>query len=112
MKQSIVVRTDLGMGTGKLAAQVAHASLLAYHEADEGVRDDWERGGAKKVVLAADDEGHLLELRDEARVSALPHSLVRDAGHTQVEPDTLTALGVGPAEEDLVDGVTGHLDLL
>lgn len=112
MKQAIVVRTDLGMGTGKLAAQVAHASLKAYEDASSATRRDWKSGGQKKVVLKAGGESELLDLADVARREGLPHSLIRDAGHTQIEPGTLTALAVGPGPENVVDKVTGELSLL
>ncbi|MDY6775808.1 MAG: peptidyl-tRNA hydrolase Pth2 [Halobacteria archaeon] len=112
MKQSIVVRTDLGMGDGKTASQVAHASLQAYEKASEDAQTDWKSTGMKKVVLEADSESDLLELKREAESMGLPTSLIRDAGHTQIEPGTLTALGVGPAEDDEVDRVTGDLRLL
>ncbi len=111
MKQAIVARTDLGMGEGKLAAQVAHASLSAYEDADERTRKRWKGGGQKKVVLKGDGESELFELADGARAAGLPNAIVRDAGHTQLEPGTVTALGVGPADEDAVDRVTGHLSL-
>lgn len=112
MKQAIVVRTDVGMGTGKLAAQAAHASLKAYENAGPDARRTWSNGGQKKVVLKVASEPEIYELADQARREGLPHSVVRDAGHTQLEPGTVTAMAVGPGEENLVDRVTGELKLL
>ncbi|MFB6101040.1 MAG: peptidyl-tRNA hydrolase Pth2 [Haloplanus sp.] len=111
MKQAIVARTDLGMGQGKLAAQVAHASLSAYEDADDRTRRAWKGEGQKKVVLKASGESALFELADAAERAGLPHAIIRDAGHTQLEPGTVTTLAVGPAEDDVVDRVTGDLSL-
>jgi PTH2 family peptidyl-tRNA hydrolase len=111
MKQAIVVRTDIGMGTGKLAAQVAHASLSAYEDADERTRRAWKGDGQKKVVLKGDGEATLFELADVAENAGLPNAIIRDAGHTQLEPGTVTALAVGPGDDDVVDRVTGELSL-
>jgi PTH2 family peptidyl-tRNA hydrolase len=111
MKQALVARADLGMGEGKLAAQVAHASLMAYEEAGTEARGAWKGDGQKKVVLRADSESELLDLADVARREGLPHAVVRDAGHTQLDPGTVTTLGVGPADGDAVDRVTGDLSL-
>jgi PTH2 family peptidyl-tRNA hydrolase len=111
MKQAIVAREDLGMGRGKLAAQVAHASLMAYENADDRTRGAWKGGDQKKVVLKANGEAALFDLADGAEREGLPHAIVRDAGHTELEPGTVTALGVGPGEDDVVDRVTGDLPL-
>jgi PTH2 family peptidyl-tRNA hydrolase len=111
MKQAIVVRADLGMGEGKLAAQVAHASLMAYEDADDRTRSAWKGTGQKKIVLRADGESRLFELADRADAAGLPHAVVRDAGHTQLDPGTVTALAVGPGADDRVDRVTGDLPL-
>ena len=111
MKQAIVARTDIGMGTGKLAAQVAHASLSAYAKAGRRNRKRWKSGGQKKVVLKGDSERTLHELAAIADSEGIPHAIVRDAGHTQLEPGTVTTLAVGPADEELVDRVTGELSL-
>jgi PTH2 family peptidyl-tRNA hydrolase len=111
MKQAIVARTDLGMGQGKLAAQVAHASLSAYEDAEERTRSAWKGGGQKKVVLQADGEQALFEFAEAASAEGLPNAVVRDAGHTQLDPGSVTALAVGPGEVDAVDRVTGDLSL-
>jgi PTH2 family peptidyl-tRNA hydrolase len=111
MKQAIVARGDIGMGQGKLAAQVAHASLSAYEDADDRTRKAWKGGGQKKVVLKADGEEQLFRLADAAEREGLANAIIRDAGHTQLEPGTVTALAVGPGEEDRVDKVTGDLPL-
>lgn len=111
MKQAIVARGDLGMGAGKLAAQVAHASLMAYEAAEADVRQSWTEDGQKKVVLEVRDERTLFDIHEEAGRAGLPRSLVRDAGHTQLEPGTVTAIAVGPAADDRVDDITGHLSL-
>lgn len=111
VKQTIVVRTDLGMGTGKLAAQVAHASLSAYEDTNRKTRKEWKGSGQQKVVLKGDGESHLFELADQAESKGLPHAIIRDAGHTQLDPDTVTTLAVGPGREDIVDRVTGDLSL-
>lgn len=111
MKQAIVARTDIGMGTGKLAAQVAHASLSAYEKADEGRRRQWKSGGQKKIVLKGSSERELHELAEIADREGVPNAIIRDAGHTQLEPGTVTTLAVGPAADDVVDQVTGELSL-
>ncbi|EFW92095.1 peptidyl-tRNA hydrolase [Haladaptatus paucihalophilus DX253] len=111
MKQAIVARTDIGMGKGKLAAQVAHASLSAYEDTGERARKQWKGEGQKKVVLKAGGEDEVFRLAEKARAEGLPHAIIRDAGHTQLDPGTVTALAVGPADDDLVDRVTGSLSL-
>jgi PTH2 family peptidyl-tRNA hydrolase len=111
MKQAIVARADLGMGEGKLAAQVAHASLSAYEDAGSRARKRWKGEGQKKVVLQASGEDAVFALAEKANAEGLPNAVVRDAGHTQLDPGTVTALAVGPADDDLVDRVTGDLSL-
>jgi PTH2 family peptidyl-tRNA hydrolase len=111
MKQAIVARRDLNMGEGKLAAQVAHASLSAYEDAASRVASEWKGSGQKKIVLAADGESQLFELADVAEREGIAHAIVRDAGHTELEPGTVSALAVGPASETLIDRVTGELPL-
>lgn len=114
MKQVIVVRTDLRMGKGKIAAQVAHASLEAYkrtlREHPDWV-EAWEREGSKKVVLKVRSEKELLELYERAK-KEVPAALIRDAGYTQVDPGTVTCAGFGPAPDDVMDRLFGHLKLL
>uniref|UniRef100_A0A8C4NMS3 Peptidyl-tRNA hydrolase 2, mitochondrial n=1 Tax=Eptatretus burgeri TaxID=7764 RepID=A0A8C4NMS3_EPTBU len=113
-KLVLVVRSDLGMGKGKVAAQCAHAAVSAYKRVarsnEEGLRR-WEYGGQSKVVLRAPDEDALSQLLAHARSLSLPVSLVQDAGRTQIAPGSRTVLGIGPGAADIVDKVTGHLKL-
>lgn len=115
MKQAIVVRTDLQMGKGKVAAQVAHASLAAAEAAQEkkaGWYREWKGEGQAKIVLKVASFEALDELYRKARSAGLPASMVEDRGLTQVDPGTVTCLGVGPAPDEEVDRVTGKLKLL
>ena len=111
MKQVIAARTDLDMGRGKLAAQVAHASLSAYEDADAKTRRAWKGGGQKKFVVKVSGESELFEVASRAERERLPHAVIRDAGHTQLEPGTPTTCAVGPGRDDVVDKVTGDLSL-
>ena len=114
MKQVIAVRADLAMGKGKVAAQAAHAAIEAMLKAkqkDEKAVEQWLAGGAQKVVVKIGSEQELLELFEAAR-KRLPCALIRDAGRTQVEPGTLTCVGIGPAEEKEIDKYTAQLKLM
>jgi len=114
-KQVIVVREDLDISEGKRAAQVAHGALSAALEAREKHTKwykEWLREGQRKVVLRAEDLGHLRALHEKARALKLPCASIDDAGLTELPPGTTTVLGIGPAPEDLVDQVTGSLPLL
>jgi PTH2 family peptidyl-tRNA hydrolase len=114
-KQVIVVRTNLRMSKGKTCAQVAHASLGSAERARKESRDwyeSWRKEGQKKVVVEGKDGEELLQLLETARANNLPYYLVEDAGLTELEPGTTTALGIGPAPNELMDKVTGHLKLL
>jgi PTH2 family peptidyl-tRNA hydrolase len=111
-KQAIIVRKDLKLGAGKLAAQVAHASVGAMRKAGKSAAEEWESEGSKKVVLKVEGVSQLIELQRKAWAKKLPMFLVRDAGLTQVEAGTVTCLGIGPAEEERIDELTAGLKLL
>lgn len=111
-KLVLVVRKDLKMGVGKIASQCSHASIMAYQKSSKITLLKWAMAGQKKIVVGCPNEQALLDIRDKAKQHRLLTSTVRDAGHTQVERDTTTVLAVGPAKEELIDQVTGHLSLL
>ena len=114
-KQAIVIRADLKMGKGKIAAQASHAAVSAAEEArnhHEVWWEEWLEEGQRKVVVKVKGEAELLQLRQQAGRMRLPFALIFDRGLTQLPPDTLTCLGIGPALSDEVDKITGKLPLL
>lgn len=111
-KQAIIIRTDLDMGKGKIAAQASHACLQSFKAASARDVEEWEFDGSKKVVLKVGSEKDLVELFMQAKKKRLPCALIKDAGHTQITPGTVTALAIGPCEEKDVDALTGTLKLL
>lgn len=124
IKMVLVVRKDLHMGAGKVAAQCAHAAVATFeklieHEAQSNVTSlewkswfaSWRATGCAKVVLQCADEPAMLKLATKAKASGLPYHVIRDAGRTQIAAGSKTVLSVGPGPKSLVDGVTGELKL-
>ncbi|HEX2773241.1 MAG TPA: peptidyl-tRNA hydrolase Pth2 [Micromonosporaceae bacterium] len=113
VKLALVIRTDLAMGRGKIAAQAAHAAVAAVlvnqHTSDFAA---WLHEGQPKVVLKVGSGDELEGLCATAVAAALPVEVIRDAGRTQVEPLTATCCAIGPAATERVDLVTGRLSLL
>ena len=112
LKQAIVVRADLQLPKGKLAVQVAHASVDAAFASERGALDAWFDGGQKKVVLKVPSRAALFALKKQAEAAGLVTALIRDAGKTVLRPNTVTCLGIGPAEEEQIDSVTGKLQMV
>lgn len=112
MKQVIVVRNDLKMTKGKLAAQACHASLGAYKRADSNIIREWELDGEKKVIVKVNSLEELFEIKEIAKKNNIPNYLVRDAGRTQLPASTITCLGIGPDEDEIIDRATSDLKLL
>lgn len=114
IKQVIVVRTDLGMGKGKIAAQVGHACVLGAEHVRKS-HPDWFNEwwlGQEKVVLKVSGLKELEHVKNDAISLAIPWSEVSDAGHTQIAPGTITCISLGPAPEETIDRISGELKLL
>lgn len=137
-KQVLVMRKDLGMKKGKSTAQGAHASLgaiLQMMNNGDNMRDnppeiidnaytlslkvevgspmdDWLMGIFRKVALGVKSEEELMVIHKQAVEAGLPVSLITDSGLTQFKGiKTVTCLAIGPAAEDEIDSITGHLPL-
>jgi len=112
-KLTLIVRADLGMGRGKIAAQAAHAAVAAAL-ASVGSTDlrAWLRDGQPKVVLRANSEAELYALAERAERAGLRVQMIHDAGRTQVAEGTPTCCAIGPAGADQIDAITSELSLL
>lgn len=124
-KQVIVVRKDLNMRKGKIAAQSAHASMgailnLSTTENNKIVVDisssavnEWLTGRFTKICLSVDSEEELLEIYQSAIDNGLNVKLITDAGLTEFNGvPTKTCLAIGPDQPEKIDPITRHLKLL
>jgi len=106
------VDESLRLPRGKLAAQVGHAAVSAFLGANPDSQQKWLDEGMPKVVLRAASEEQLLDLHHKARTAGISSYLVRDAGHTVIDPGTATCVGIGPAESEELEPITGELKLV
>lgn len=116
-KQMIVMRRDLKMRKGKIAAQAGHACVeatlmalaregrldevrvlrdedgapswvaLAHPESDHTPLSDWFDAGVAKVCVYVDSEEELLDLAAKGRELGFIVALIRDAGFTEFHGD-------------------------
>ena len=68
--------------------------------------------GRRRWCLKVPSLQALYELKVIAERQGISTALIQDAGLTEVEPGTVTALGLGPARSEVLDRVTGGLSLL
>lgn len=115
-KLVLVVRSDLGMTKGKIAAQCSHASVECYKTTvkyNPQMAKLWLMTGQKKVVLGiANGEKGLQELSKLSKSHKVLSCIINDAGATQVKSGTPTVIGIGPDSSDVIDQITGHLKLI
>lgn len=111
-KQVIIVRNDLKMPKGKMAAQVAHASVEAAWRADKTLFKEWRASGMKKIVVKVETQKELYVLKQKAEELGISQAIITDAGHTFVAPGTVTCLGIGPDVEEKIDEISKSLTLV
>ncbi len=114
-KLVVLVRDDVKMTKGKIAAQTGHAAVncaLSIKKRDPDAYDKWTLNGQPIIVLKIGSEMELFEFKAVADAQGINNSVVSDAGKTQVEPGTITCIGIGPAASAVIDKITGELKML
>lgn len=115
-KLVLVVRSDLGMTKGKVAAQCSHASVECYKatlQYKPQMAKMWQITGQKKIVVSVNNgEKGLVQLSEIAKSHKVLSCIIYDAGATQVKTGTPTVIGIGPDNSDIIDKITGHLKLI
>ena len=126
-KQVIVIRRDLRMRRGKEIAQGAHAATAwlanrvlqnmmpngsVAHLVLSSAEQAWLQSSFRKVTVKVNSEDELMAVYQEALDAGLEVHLVTDRGLTEFGGiPTRTCLAVGPDYDDLIDPVTGGLEL-
>lgn len=120
----IVVRTDLNMSRGKIAAQVGHAAVSCYNQSsvrtlfnrNDKRGEDWYKNNQVKIVLAVNSLEEIEAIYERAEQIIGPPklltSLIFDAGTTEIDKGTLTCLGIGPDWRSVASIPVKHLPLL
>ena len=115
----IVVRADLKLPKGKVAAQAGHAVQLAVRSVERLAEPrslqhlaDWESGSYVKIALGCHGEAELRALADRLTASGVTCAPVVDEGRTVIPAGTLTALGIQPLPRSKIAPLVAHLRLL
>ena len=135
-KMMIVMRRDLKMRKGKIAAQAGHACIDAilmalnkegrlndFEMTDEGFLlkntdkpstplSDWFMYGCAKICVYVDSEDELLSIAQRAEEKGIIASVITDAGMTEFHGvPTKTCLALEPLPAEIADELTGGLPL-
>ncbi len=126
-KQVIVIRRDLRMRRGKEIAQGAHAATAwladrvlntlsperpVDHVVLSAAERAWLQSSFRKVTVKVNSEEELVAVYQKALDAGLVVRLITDRGLTEFGGiPTRTCLAVGPDWDDVVDPVTGDLEL-
>ncbi|KAL6940365.1 Gluconate transport-inducing protein [Hanseniaspora vineae] len=120
VKMVLVIRQDLQMTKGKIAAQCCHAALACYRLiATDPTRESynlpmtqrWLSNGQAKITLKCPNKETMDLLFATAMSLGVNSYVVHDAGRTQIASGSATVLGLGPAPKALLDQITGDLKL-
>ena len=135
-KMMIVMRRDLKMRKGKIAAQAGHACieviLMALKKegrmgdvevstagvALKGVGkestplSDWFEYGCAKICVYVDSEEALMDVARKAAERGIAAAVITDAGMTEFHGvPTKTCLALEPLPAEVADEITGDLPL-
>ena len=114
VKMMFLIRTDLKMSKGKIAAQCSHAAINMYKDLikmNNQYLEDWEKTGTKKITLKCKNQKELHDFRVKCEKNELPYTIIKDAGKTQVQAGSETVLALF-GESKKLDQLTGQLKLM
>lgn len=133
VKQTILIRKDLGMSRGKIASQASHACMKVFFDELTPIylstsTDTWYitndqlsgwkllakpyfleyiNGSFKKIVLAVNSEKELLDFYALAKKRQMNCALIKDSTLNEY-----TAVAIGPWNATEIDEITKDLKLL
>ena len=135
-KMMIVMRRDLKMRKGKIAAQAGHAAIEAVLTAlrreerfadlcpsedglglltegkNESPLTEWFNKGCAKICVYVDSEEELLQIAKKAEERGIIAAVITDAGMTEFHGvPTKTCLALEPLPSPVADELTGGLPL-
>lgn len=135
-KMMIVMRRDLNMRKGKIAAQAGHACIDAvlmalkkegrmndFEICEDGLilnnaekinspLSDWFSYGCAKICVYVNSEEELFEIENKAKEKGIIASVITDAGMTEFHGvPTKTCLALEPLPAEIADEITGNLPL-
>ena len=135
-KMMIVMRRDLKMRKGKIAAQAGHACIDAilmalnkegrvndFEITDDGIilkdsdkpttpLSDWFKYGCAKICVYVDSEEELIDIAEKAKEKDIIAAVITDAGMTEFHGvPTKTCLALEPLPAEIADELTGGLPL-
>ena len=132
----IVMRRDLKMRKGKIAAQAGHACIDAVLQAlqkedrlndlvsspegmmlkttdkPESPLTEWFNNGCTKVCVYVDSEEELLAIAEKAEARGIIAAVITDWGLTEFHGEhTKTCLAIEPLPAEIANELTGELPL-
>lgn len=135
-KQVIIMRKDLNMRKGKIAAQAGHASTAVLlklmrggkeffeltdeeHQATSLTLDladpevgHWINSNFRKICVSVDSEQELIDAYQLALDAGLNCAMIIDSGFTEFNGvPTKTCIAIGPNEASKIDVITGAMKL-
>jgi PTH2 family peptidyl-tRNA hydrolase len=108
----LLIREDLKMTKGKIAAQCGHAVENLILKCPKGDLQTYQRHGSPKICLKLKDEAELEQLRPQIYGEGIPHYIVVDAGRTQIPAGSMTCLGIGPYPKEKLTTLLQNFKLL